>query len=140
MANFTRSHTMINAWFKSLSVCTIAMAATRLALQYDGSSHHIRYVTLTFWLVVEAAVAIIMASISSYRVVLLDYLAERKMQHSLRSGRPKPYRPWGQTISQERSDISRSTAAPTEAELGYSLSELPVLGGQVRKDYSTPVD
>lgn len=140
MANFTRSHTLINAWFKSLSICTIAMAAPRLALQYDGNSHRIRYVTLTFWLVIEAAVAIIMASISSYRVVLLDYLAERRMQHSLRSGRPKTHRPWGQTVSQDRTDTSRSTAAPTEAELGYSLSELPVLGGQARNDYSTPVD
>jgi hypothetical protein len=80
MANFTRSHTIINASFKGLSVFSCAIAVTRLGLQYDKRTHGIRYVALTFLLVVEAAVALVMASISSYRIVLLHYLGERKIK------------------------------------------------------------
>lgn len=83
MANFNRYKAIINGSFKSLSIVNIAIAATRLALQYDKGDHRIRYVTLTFWLLVEAAVAVIMASISSYRAIILDYLVERRAQRGV---------------------------------------------------------
>ena len=77
MANLTRSHAIINWSFKSLSIFATIVAATRLALQYNAHADRIQYVTLVFLLVVETAVAIIMASISSYRAVVLDQLAGR---------------------------------------------------------------
>jgi hypothetical protein len=80
MANFTRSHSIINASFKSLSIFNIAIAATRLVLQYNVKTNRIEYVTMTFWLVVEAAVALIMSSVSSWRIVVIDHLAERRIK------------------------------------------------------------
>lgn len=88
MANFTLTRAAINTSFKALSVFTIAIAACRLAFQYNADIHRVDYISLTFWLVVEAAIAIIMASISSYRIVLLDYLAEDRTER-----RPNPAGP-----------------------------------------------
>ena len=87
MANMTRSYTIINCSFKSLSIFTVVVAATRLALQYNAQTHRIQYVTLFLLLIVETAVAIIMASVSSYRVAVLNHLAgrERKTDTSPRS-------------------------------------------------------
>ncbi|KAF2110778.1 hypothetical protein BDV96DRAFT_583699 [Lophiotrema nucula] len=76
MANFTRSHTIINTSFKSLSVFSIAIATTRLALQYDRDARRIDYIVMVFFLFTEAVVALVMASISSYRTVILDKLVE----------------------------------------------------------------
>lgn len=94
MANFTRSYTIINFIFKSLSVVNVAIAGARLALQYNTSAHRIEYVAMTLLLVVEAAIALIMASISSYRVVLLDRLAEWRMRKATASARPKELQLW----------------------------------------------
>jgi hypothetical protein len=93
MANLTRSYTIINCSFKGLSVFAVVVAATRLALQYDAQTHRIQYVTLILLLIVENAVAIIMASVSSYRVVVLDHLAalKRKANAPLQS---KNYPAW----------------------------------------------
>jgi hypothetical protein len=82
MANLTRSYTMINCSFKSLSIFAVVVAATRLAVQYDTQTHRIQYTILVFLLVIETAVAIIMASVSSYRVVVLDHIAERRNKAS----------------------------------------------------------
>jgi hypothetical protein len=79
MANFTRSHTLINCLFKSLSIFNIAIATARLVLQYNTENHRIEYVTMTFWLIVEAAVALIMASISSWRIIVIDRLTKRRV-------------------------------------------------------------
>jgi hypothetical protein len=73
MANLTSPHAIINTTFKSLSACTIAIASTRLVYQHNAKYDRIDYLQLTFWLVVEAAIALIAASIASYRVVVLDY-------------------------------------------------------------------
>ncbi|KAF2449203.1 hypothetical protein P171DRAFT_350975 [Karstenula rhodostoma CBS 690.94] len=74
MANHVRSYTIANFVFKSLSIFNIVVAATRLAIQYDFTVGRIRYVSVTFLLVIEATVALIMVSISGYRVVFLDFL------------------------------------------------------------------
>ncbi|KAF2793285.1 hypothetical protein K505DRAFT_244729 [Melanomma pulvis-pyrius CBS 109.77] len=84
MANFTRSHTIINASFKSLSIFSISIALTRLVLQYNVKDHRIKYVSMTFWLAVEAAVALVMASISSYRTVVLDRLADWRLRRGMK--------------------------------------------------------
>jgi|SRR5690242_13914940 len=78
MANFTLTRAIINTAFKSLSVCIVAIAATRLAILCDARSQDLNYTTIIFWLVVEAAIALIAASVSSYRVIVLDYLCERQ--------------------------------------------------------------
>ena len=74
MANTVRSHTIVNFVFKSLSVFNMVVAAVRLAFQYTAKDHRIHYVMVTFLLVVETTVALIMVSISSYRVVFLEHL------------------------------------------------------------------
>ncbi|KAF2735270.1 hypothetical protein EJ04DRAFT_552053 [Polyplosphaeria fusca] len=76
MANFTKSRTVLNCVFKSLSLFAIAIAVTRLRFQYDAESRQIQQVPMIFWLFVEAAVAVVMASISSYRTIVLDFLVE----------------------------------------------------------------
>ncbi|KAH7384510.1 hypothetical protein BKA66DRAFT_79973 [Pyrenochaeta sp. MPI-SDFR-AT-0127] len=83
MANFTLTRAAINASFKSLSIFTVGIAAARLVFQYRADHNHINYLILTFWLSIEAAVAVIMASISSYRVVVLDYLTDYKARQDL---------------------------------------------------------
>ena len=72
MANTVRSHTIVNFVFKSLSIFNMVVAAVRLAFQYTAEDHRIHYVMVTFLLVVETTVALIMVSISSYRVVFLE--------------------------------------------------------------------
>ncbi|KAF2276895.1 uncharacterized protein EI97DRAFT_342676, partial [Westerdykella ornata] len=71
MANFSRLHSLINGVFKGLSIFSIIVAATRLAFILSRHSPRIDYVGLVFLLQVEGAVAISMASISSYRVIIL---------------------------------------------------------------------
>jgi hypothetical protein len=80
MSTFSLAHAAINTLFKSLSIFAIASAACRLAFQYNTKARRIDYISLTLWLVIEAAVAVIAAAISSYRVVVLDYLKDRRAQ------------------------------------------------------------
>ena len=79
MANFTLLHAALNAGFKSLSVFVIAVAVTRLAFLCDRRSQNDQIATI-LWLMVEANVAVVAASVSSYRVVVLDYLCRRQVQ------------------------------------------------------------
>jgi hypothetical protein len=74
MANLTMSQAIINMTFKSLLASTITFALTRLVCQRDTKYNCISYLQLTLWLIVEAAVALIAASIASYRVAVLEYL------------------------------------------------------------------
>ncbi|KAF2193418.1 hypothetical protein K469DRAFT_550645 [Zopfia rhizophila CBS 207.26] len=125
MAHFTRSQTIINVSFKSLSIVALAIAATRLAVQYGSRNQRIDYVLTVFLLVVEAAVAIIMASISSYRVLVIDHLAERRMKRGNEEQRktqkfgtrPRPTSP---------RDRTRLSECDSDA-LVDSLSELPMV-------------
>ncbi|KAF2021077.1 hypothetical protein BU24DRAFT_416745 [Aaosphaeria arxii CBS 175.79] len=96
MANYTRINTIINASFKSLSVFSIAIASTRLALSYDRRTHRIRYSDIAFWLVVEAAVALIMAGISSYRTLVIDWVTEHRRGRTTKSAHPfqRSHEPW----------------------------------------------
>lgn len=96
MANFGRVKAIINASFKGLSIINIAISSTRLALQYDAQTRSIRYLSLTYWLTVEAAVAIIMASMSSYRVLVLHYIEERitNQPELYQAPLPKIHRIW----------------------------------------------
>ena len=79
MANFTLLRAALNAGFKSLSVFVIAVAVTRLAFLCDRRSQNDQIATI-LWLMVEANVAVVAASVSSYRVVVLDYLCRRQVQ------------------------------------------------------------
>lgn len=81
MANFTLTRAAINTSFKSLSIFTVVIAACRLAFQYNADVHRVDYTALTFWLVAEVAIAVIMASISSYRIVVIDHLLDGHAQH-----------------------------------------------------------
>ncbi|PSN73485.1 hypothetical protein BS50DRAFT_187763 [Corynespora cassiicola Philippines] len=87
MANFTRLRATLNAIFKGLSIFVIAVAGVRLKMQYNAETRRVDYVSLTFWLMVEAAVALIMASISSYRIPVVDYIIGWKSDHC---DKPKP--------------------------------------------------
>jgi hypothetical protein len=79
MANFTLLRAALNAGFKSLSVFVVAVAVTRLAFLCGRRSQNDQTVTI-LWLIVEANVAIVAASVSSYRVVVLDYMCRRQVQ------------------------------------------------------------
>ena len=125
MANFTRSHTIINASFKGLSIFAIAIAVTRLALQYDSGRHRVDYMAVTFWLTVEAAIALIMASISSYRVPLLDYLAERRLRQSVGSNKPTVHMRWLRVTRDYSRANARTNGAPPSEQL--SLSDIPMV-------------
>ena len=122
MANFTRSHTIINASFKGLSVFSIAIASTRLALQYRAGYRQINYVALTFWLAIEATVAIIMASISSWRVVILNRLFEWKVQQRTKANGLNTHGIWDDVRGGED-----SIDGPPDNSQQHSLSELPML-------------
>ena len=76
MSTFSLAYAFINTSFKSLSIFAIAIATCRLGLQYNAEANRVDYVLLTFWLVIEAAVAVIVASVSSYRLVVLDHLKD----------------------------------------------------------------
>jgi len=123
MANFTRSHTIINASFKGLSVFSIAIASTRLALQYRAGYRQINYVALTYWLVIEAAVAIIMASISSWRVVILNRLFEWEVQQRTKANGLNTHGIWDDVRGGEE-----SIAGPPDSSQQRSLSDIPMLG------------
>jgi hypothetical protein len=56
----------------------MAVASVRLALQYDGQSGSIRYDVLILLLFIEASVALVMAGISCYRVLVVDFLDRRE--------------------------------------------------------------
>lgn len=124
MANHVRSYTIANLVFKSLSIFNIVVAATRLAIQYDSTAGRIRYVSVTFLLVIEATLALIMVSISGYRVVFLDFLTEWE--------REKTMRPLRLTVRQERLPTAaggggdeEGSAKPSQQD--GSLSDLPML-------------
>ncbi|KAF2200384.1 hypothetical protein GQ43DRAFT_76812 [Delitschia confertaspora ATCC 74209] len=72
MAHMTKSQTAIYATFRCLSVFMIAIGISRLVIQYDAQNHRINYIWSAFWLFMEAAIALIMASISSWRRMLFD--------------------------------------------------------------------
>lgn len=124
MANFTRLHTILNASFKSLSLFNISIAATRLSLHYDDDLHRIRYVTLTFWLMIEASVALIAVSVSSYRVVILDYLAEQRLQQG-GSVKGDMHFAWIRVKLGTTKEHSKALNSPTESP--HLLSELPIV-------------
>jgi hypothetical protein len=136
MANFNRLQTIINASFKGLSVFNIVVAATRLGLQYDRSAHRTDYATVTFLLVVEASVALVMASISSYRIVLLDYLAERRFRHQTTALTQMPHRVGGRStrpVEDELLDL-----VPTDTEPQHPLSKITTLEDD-QSSNATPV-
>lgn len=127
MANHIRSFTIANLVFKSLSIFNIVVAATRLAIQYDSSVGRVRYASVTFTLIIEATTSLIMVSISSYRVVFLDFLAEwqrRKINQStpltVRQGR----RP---TATADSGNGGRTVGAKPSQPQDGSLSDLPIL-------------
>jgi len=72
MAHMGRRETVNHAAFKCLSVFMIAVAITRLSLQYDQRNHRIDYIWTSFWLYVEAAVALIVASIMPWRKIFFE--------------------------------------------------------------------
>ncbi|PVI04084.1 hypothetical protein DM02DRAFT_651894 [Periconia macrospinosa] len=115
-------HALIDGAFKTLSIFAIIIAVIRLALQYDTKSRHVNYITVIYLLVIEATIALIMASITSYRTVLLDYLKKtgRIQKVKLSNGLEEP-RSW-RMARLDRS--SRTTQDKTE---GSSLAELPML-------------
>lgn len=115
MANFGRPKAIINAAFEGLSIVNIAISSTRLALQYYARTKRICYIAVTLWLTVEAAVAIIMASISSYRVIALHFIEERAtLQPEFdQAPLPKMHRMWFMAGHQRQSAYSASAnAAP----------------------------
>lgn len=67
----TRFQTVMHAGFKCLSVFMIAVGITRLVMQYDSQTRRIDHLWTAFWLVTEAVVALVMASVTSWRHVLL---------------------------------------------------------------------
>jgi len=80
MANLTLLHALVNAVFKSLSVVAVALATIRLASLYTTGTDRVDYARLVFWLVVEAGAAVMLASISVYRIVVLDSLNDGRFQ------------------------------------------------------------
>lgn len=120
MANFTLTRAAINTAFKSLSIFTVAIAACRLAFQYNADIHRVDYVSLTFWLVMQAAIAIIMASISSYRIVLLDYLADDGTEHRPRPGGAKVWH----IVNSWKSKCQRAAATITAITTPVPLTRL----------------
>jgi hypothetical protein len=80
LANFTTLYALVNAIFKSLSIFAVALAAVRLESLYTPGTNRVVYSRFIFWLVIEAAAAIILASISAYRIVVLDSLKEGRFQ------------------------------------------------------------
>ena len=121
MANFTFSHALINASFKSLSILTVAIAACRLAFQYDADAHRVDYVAFTFWLVVEAAVAVIAASTSSYRIVVIDYLTALKSRQDLYPAQPRSRRLWGMWKDRGQQVVAKITTPTRRPSLHSSL-------------------
>jgi hypothetical protein len=127
MANHIRSYTIANLVFKSLSIFSIGVAATRLALQYDSTADRIRYVSVTFLLVVEATVALIMVSISGYRVVFLNLLAEWEREQATNSTRLTVRQGRHPTATAAgRGGHQADSAKPSHQQDG-SLSDLPML-------------
>ena len=72
MAHMGRKETVTHAAFKCLSVFMIAVAITRLSLQYDRRNHRMDYVWTSFWLYMEAAVALIVASVMPWRKIFFE--------------------------------------------------------------------
>lgn len=136
MANFTFSRALINTSFKSLSVITVAIAACRLAFQYNVEAHSVDYISLTFWLVVEAATAVIAASISTYRIVLLDYLADLDMRQGADPALLGGSQLLGVWKAGHRNTVATTTNPPPRSRLD-SQSELTVQQS-TRSRSSTP--
>jgi hypothetical protein len=116
MSNFSLAHAAINTSFKSLSIFAIAIAVCRLALQYNTDATRINYPSLTFWLAIQANVAVIMASISSYRVVVLDYLKDHRAQQQHRSMAPRALYA-GTLVPGARKDVAKIATPHSATEL-----------------------
>jgi hypothetical protein len=121
MLNFSLAHAVINTSFKSLSIFAVAIAACRLALQYTTDASRINYPSLTFWLVIEANVDVIVASISSYRVVVLDYLKDHIARQQHLSMAPQALYA-GTLVPGNRKDVAK-IATPHSATEFRPLSE-----------------
>ncbi|KAF2853121.1 hypothetical protein T440DRAFT_476962 [Plenodomus tracheiphilus IPT5] len=78
LANFTLSNAVINTSFKSLSVFTVVITACRVAFQFDKEDGQINYRSLSIWLAIEAAVSVVMGSVSGYRTIALNLHTARK--------------------------------------------------------------
>ncbi|KAF2830318.1 hypothetical protein CC86DRAFT_284478 [Ophiobolus disseminans] len=76
MANLPILHAAVNAAFKSLSILAVAFAITRLVILYTAGPTDLNYILLSFWLMIEAAGTITLASISVFRIVVLDSLTK----------------------------------------------------------------
>ena len=125
MANFTISRAIINTSFKSLSILTVAFASCRLAFQYDSKARSVDYVSLSFWLAAEAAVAVIAASISSYRIVVLDYLTELGARQDVHAPLPRSPRLLATWKDRGRKAVAKITTSARPTPL-HSLSELSI--------------
>ncbi|CAO2655690.1 Nn.00g044930.m01.CDS01 [Neocucurbitaria sp. VM-36] len=125
MAGFTISRAIINTSFKSLSILTVAVASCRLAFQYDGKARRVDYVSLSFWLAAEAAVAVIAASISSYRIVLLDYLTDLKSRQDAHAPAPQSPRILATWRDRGRKAVAKITTSARRTPL-HSSSELSI--------------
>ena len=121
MSNFCLAHAVINTSFKSLSIFAIAIAACRLVLQFSTDASRINYVSLTFWLAIEANVDVIVASISSYRVVVLDYLQDRRARQQHLSMAPRALYA-GTLVPGRRKDVAKIATPHSATEL-RALSE-----------------
>lgn len=120
MTNTVRLYTVANFVFKGLSIFNIVVAAVRLAIQWDKEERRIQYVSVAFLLVVEVTVAIIMVSISSYRVLFLDRLAEWQRKKEAGSTRLTIRLPIAGGDEQ-------ATNAKSTVQQDGSLSDLPIL-------------
>ncbi|KAF1967690.1 hypothetical protein BU23DRAFT_482844 [Bimuria novae-zelandiae CBS 107.79] len=123
MTHIVRVETVANFVFKSLSICNIVVAATRLALQYNTKDHRndrIQYVSVAFLLVVEATVAIVMAAISGYRIVFLRRLAEWRQRKAAKATRLTVRHPTA------AGELQAESTKATDQQDG-SLSNLPIL-------------
>lgn len=122
MANTIRSYTIVNFIFKSLSTFNIVIAAARLALQYDTTADRVRYVSVIFLLGIEATMALTMVSISSYRVVVLDYLARKQRRSAAQSTHLTVRQP---PAIADGGDEDHANGAKVDVQQDGSLSEIP---------------
>ena len=64
----------------------MAVAIARLSLQYDRLNHEIDYIWSSFWLFMEAAIGLIMASITPWRKILFDPQTRAMMRLGRKTG------------------------------------------------------
>ncbi|CAI6326602.1 unnamed protein product [Periconia digitata] len=100
LAKLPRPQALIDGGFKTLSLFAMIVAAMRLSYQYDTETKRINYIAVIFWLVIEANVALIMASITSYRSLLVDHLKKTgrinkvRLSHELESNHSRQAPRW----------------------------------------------